>query len=583
MKKKTNKNIRYLIWTIVGVLVLIGLGYATTIVSNSPSGYLTSDNITINNTGIFYSGSKAFTKTADVVVCRGTSLADDIIKSFQCDVVCKSTDTNCADEIQSSFDNQGVIFIRTGTYPINLTTKCYSSKCGALFLDKGSTFVYGYGAKLVLGGTKNSGLYNNVGIIVNSSNNLIEGINMVNTTFSGVANWTEIGILVIDASDVKIRDVNISGINSHEIFIMTSNAVSSKNSARIYVEDSYTLGTGVGDVIGGGKDIYGTGNLSDVYILRNTIVQPYTGVYDNALDLVSGVGYHFNENVLYGSIVFGAETGSTTNSEMRGNIIYPAIGSDYGQLYNGRYDNNYNIFDSNIIVNGRLNIMGDYNTVTNNKVLETYNSTSTVGNWIRGSNNKIGDNLLISTDQAYTLVVQNNSNSIQNNEIYGGRRGIYVDGLNSEIIGNKLYNITGTNSIGIALETTSSYAIVSDNHIFINSGNSLTVGVASYGSNYLDLDGLTIHNQGTLQDAVQITSSAHNNSGTNTKVLGIKPTNAIFRIVGADQNWTYSPDYTYSNIPTGCTALGLFSDKTIHNSTASCTCIGGAWKCWGMT
>jgi len=136
LKKKTkikkpvtgpvNNSTRNIILLILSIFFLAGITYAGTTISNSQAGYLVSDNVTINNTGAFYSGSKTFTRTADVVVCRGTSPADDLLKSFECDVVCKSTDDDCGTIIQNTFnstsnDGGGKILLRKGIYPVNRT------------------------------------------------------------------------------------------------------------------------------------------------------------------------------------------------------------------------------------------------------------------------------------------------------------------------------------------------------------------------------------------------------------------------------------------------------------------------------
>ena len=119
-KSDLNKTIRYTSYTILGLILLTVISViATTTITNNQANYLVSDNITVNNTGVFYGGAKSFTKTADVVVCRGENPADDLKKSFECDVVCKSTDSNCHDEINNytSIGNLN-IYIDKGNYPV---------------------------------------------------------------------------------------------------------------------------------------------------------------------------------------------------------------------------------------------------------------------------------------------------------------------------------------------------------------------------------------------------------------------------------------------------------------------------------
>jgi len=125
-KKKTTSVARskgfYIV--IIGLAILIGmigLNYAASVYSNNPASYQNMDNVTVNNSGIQYNGNKAFARTADVVVCRGTSVVDDLLKQFTCDVVCKSTDSNCADELNGVIASDKRIYLAAGTYNISNT------------------------------------------------------------------------------------------------------------------------------------------------------------------------------------------------------------------------------------------------------------------------------------------------------------------------------------------------------------------------------------------------------------------------------------------------------------------------------
>lgn len=88
MGNKRSKGFYITLWSILA-LAIFGIGvYAAT--------------YTINSQGVFVDGNRSFARTADVVVCRGTSLLDDVVKQFQCDVVCLSTDSDCSQELNNS-------------------------------------------------------------------------------------------------------------------------------------------------------------------------------------------------------------------------------------------------------------------------------------------------------------------------------------------------------------------------------------------------------------------------------------------------------------------------------------------------
>lgn len=92
----------FFIFLIVGVLLM---GIMVMAISYTDTGVRDSNGTLISS------------RTVDVVVCRGTSLADDIVKSFQCDVVCKSTDDDCGDDINRAIttSKQGGVVQLYGT------------------------------------------------------------------------------------------------------------------------------------------------------------------------------------------------------------------------------------------------------------------------------------------------------------------------------------------------------------------------------------------------------------------------------------------------------------------------------------
>lgn len=120
-KSNNNKKTAHIIWIVFGVLFLSVVGYTTTTINNNQA---TVSNTLINDSGVYYSGTKAFSRTADVVVCRGTSALDDLYKSFTCDYVCPSTSPSCDILINIAItnacnNNYGIIKLGVGEYGLD--------------------------------------------------------------------------------------------------------------------------------------------------------------------------------------------------------------------------------------------------------------------------------------------------------------------------------------------------------------------------------------------------------------------------------------------------------------------------------
>ena len=139
---KINKNLRYFLWTLVGIVLLMGVVFAANIYSNSPSAYMTADNITINDTGFYANAGseiEKLTKTADIVVCRGTNADEDETLEKVCDVVCKSIEGDCGSIINNINYNEGdTIYFKNGIYPIQTTIQFTSKEVNILGDYRGS-------------------------------------------------------------------------------------------------------------------------------------------------------------------------------------------------------------------------------------------------------------------------------------------------------------------------------------------------------------------------------------------------------------------------------------------------------------
>ena len=101
---KNSRKLRHYVIPVVICLILFSVYViATTTISNNKV-----ESTYFNTTDSNYKISR----TANVVVCRGTSVLDDIYKSITCDVVCKSTDTDCGDEVSYAFNNFDNVYVK---------------------------------------------------------------------------------------------------------------------------------------------------------------------------------------------------------------------------------------------------------------------------------------------------------------------------------------------------------------------------------------------------------------------------------------------------------------------------------------
>jgi len=119
--KKNNNWKRNILFLIIATILLGSFVIATTYITDDSGTFSSSK---INDSGVFYSNQKAFSRTADVVVCRGTSVLDDLYKQFTCDVVCKSTDSDCLDDLnvaKTYVSLGGRIYLMHGSYNISDT------------------------------------------------------------------------------------------------------------------------------------------------------------------------------------------------------------------------------------------------------------------------------------------------------------------------------------------------------------------------------------------------------------------------------------------------------------------------------
>ena len=490
---------------------------------NITSGNIYAGNVTINETGQFYSGQKTSVRTADVVVCRGTSLLDDLYKSFTCDVVCASTDSDCGDNINNACKGNHCLLME-GTYSttttINLTSYSYLEGEGMFLTLINYTQTSG-------SAIRSSGSINDVGIQIenlgidgnaqintdynfgygimlhNITNFLVDKVYIKNTEADGVNiggsiayfgkvinsyfyNISREGIQLEYGNNILIDNNNFDTINNRAINIENLRANSLVDSITITnnIINHFCIG---GIVV---SDTNSANNLTNIIISNNVIsgLIPCFGIYTT--DTIYGIKVvRVGTNALISGVVINANT-------VR-NLLNSTASGIFVQVNNGGLVS----VDSNILSN-----IGKYG--------------------ILGSSKK---GLLI-------------SNNILSNL---GDVGIQLDDEQIMTIGNVIINAS---TYGIRTENDYAY----NNTVMFNKiyGGSLTAGIRALGS-----DGTYIGN--VINDATDKYSAV--------------PTS------------NYIDNYDYSGTLPSCSASGVFSGNTIHNSTTSCTCTGGAWKCWVMS
>jgi len=257
-----NKS-RNIILLILSIFIFSGLVYAGNIISNNANAYYQADNVTLNNTGVYYSTSsdtKKLTKTADVVVCRGTSLLDDLIKSFTCDVVCKSTNTECSTAINSKSSNNTYLFLSRGNYPIGSPINVYNNwklqgaGDGLVWLNKKAGYTGGNADIIRL--NEVIPFYNNVEI---------SGVSLNGSLDDSVA--TGVGININTVNNLNIHDISIYSTSGYGMSLGCQGATNIyKNNTQVYNVKIIQPRSN--------KDAFGGGclqdcDIHDIYIERN--------------------------------------------------------------------------------------------------------------------------------------------------------------------------------------------------------------------------------------------------------------------------------------------------------------------------
>jgi len=202
----------------------------------------------------------------------------------------------------------GTVYAAPGSYTISSTVNL-KSKC----------VLQGAGPSTVL--------VLNTGTTLKVPANTAEfGIRDLKVDPSALAAGNTYGIYMEDVSTGWIERVQIPNAPGFAFFFT---ATAAGTTSKLWVTDNYFTGLGTSDVIGCGPAY--TNNISrvgDVFLERNYVAQD-SSVGDNhgdSINCVAPFNIHFNNNIVYGGVLFGMEQQPHLNSSMIGNTISHAIG-----------------------------------------------------------------------------------------------------------------------------------------------------------------------------------------------------------------------------------------------------------------
>jgi len=523
-KARTNKLVTTSFWIVFGLLILGGIAIANTVISDSPSSYFSGDNVTINETGVHYSttsDSQKLTKTADVVVCRGTSALDDLIKSFTCDVVCKHNDDDCSDELDSSLTSNSVVIWR-GVFPIPSTGT--GVKMGLSNFE--NVILYADGAILNISSVDaNSQTF----VQISSVNNFrIIGLEILGNKTCGAANNC-IGLEVKNNNNIYLENIKITGVKGFQIFVNTNN-----NQNNIYIYDSYFEGYGVADVIGGGVS-------SSVANATNIII------HDNFVN-------QSNES----------ETKGTTNSKITDNIVISHNETLVSNIGISNYESFNNIIDGNLVDGGVILNNGNYSRITNNFV-NHYGIQSNSGISSNGKGNIISSNTIIGGGKN-GIYIQGDYNLVSNN---------WIENLTER---------RSVNPIGIVIESTSDNNKINDNVIVNPSSNTIQNGIyLATATNNIIENNVFYNNGAVTANWIHATANSKNNTIKDNKIYGNVTGFTVYNDLGDDNYFDVTAVSGDISSTLTCADNSPRNGEIESNSTTSCICLNSNWKCWSIS
>lgn len=594
-KEKESNRLRNFIWIISGILLLgifsfIGV-YAGNTISNSASSYYVADNITLNNTGVYYkttSDIQKLTKTADVVVCRGTSAIDDLIKKFTCDITCASSDTDCYDEFKTATLNSNKhIYVTSGHYPINVANwncSMFQNRTALIIMRDGmkfegssmdSTFIDLYGS------------VSKCGLAVFSNNQ------MESSTF-------QIKDLTIDMnlSNLNISDLGTSvGVYFNAIGIVSRNNsyedifenIKIKN-CNLFEYFNTTKGTTNGILGGLGIDNFNMprANFNNIHIENCDYGLWVTREFDDTesnnhfsniyisnarrvgIEMEMGDGFQFNNVQIKDSnspIRFAI--GSTSNANF--NNLY--IRNSTGNVISFQPDS----IVSNVNINNFLIDTTIDDSSANNKGINIANNVTNV---------KFSNGIITKTNGSaiYSLGKDINFDNIDVSN--SSSTGIVIATTSISNLLNKVH-VQFSKSIGIQLAGRCIDCTANDNDINSSDNENFYLQTSTATRNLTEL--VNPYCYSILGSNIRCIGMTAVTNPNNTAILNPRmyTSTGYFTFDGSNNHFGYMEGYVYpvpinqSNTP--CATNNVFNERTIHNSSNSCTCTGGSWKCWAMT
>jgi hypothetical protein len=555
-----------------------------------------------NSTGKFCSNGTTTISQEDnpigqVDVCRGNDALTDYCYSKSCDVVCKSTSSDCSSILQNSVNSNKNIFWKGGNYPITrLTTGSMIS-----FSDLQNFSIKADGVVL-------SAIYGNTQekifavSFVNVKDAYLTGLSILGNSLCKTPEDNCKGVYVDNSSFVEFNKLNVKGIWGYPIFLDSTG-----NTNNIFVHHSSFIGVGKADVIGGGINSNGK-IMYNINVYNNFVNQSMSlGNYAGGISLTGlNDSRIYSNNVYGGGIEFTSEKISSKN-KVYDNVMYPFNNTLMITLGSDNQLNNQNDFFHNTIY-GVIRLNGYGEIADNNYVYDGSNGTSTtelIESQIGSGYNTISNNYCfggwrcVGVVNNYTLVINNHAiglngssaigfncdtgsnfcslinNDLQINAGNTIQNGFYLTSKNSTVIANKIYNngiITGN---VIIVNTANGNNIIQNNLFYGNDASSGNLNVAS--GNYLSQNIYTTSN--VLFNGVNSTGVSYF-FGSNPSIIIKSSIPSILFNSTAGHAWKIASNYdsantlTFADIDTGATALSI-NESRINIASGSKVCFDG--------
>lgn len=288
----------------------------------------------------------------DITICRGKNGEDDRAKESQCDIVCKSTESDCAQILFNALRlaTNNTTYVMPGDYPLRNSLKSYHPLTGQLqyqgFFSGKPGFSYevglnnevlvGYGARLRV--NFNESEPNQIGFSIGTRQNLsIYGLEVIGNKKCAI-NGSCFGIRVDNSRNVQLIETRVSLVKGFQYTVERANFLNAAaGDDNVRLRNCYGKGIATNDIIGGGdkvRGVYVMGGLfeqqylasepniyylydSTGHVILDRQGKPVVAPYANAIDLVGITGLTVDGATLFGNLLVGAE-GILANGEVYG-------------------------------------------------------------------------------------------------------------------------------------------------------------------------------------------------------------------------------------------------------------------------